>query len=80
MSKLDTLIQDLVIANRILAREDVVDLLVHVAMGTRAVASGNLRQQRRHDVRVEADPWVHDGCHAAHARLAEGFRRFEFGI
>jgi HCOMODA/2-hydroxy-3-carboxy-muconic semialdehyde decarboxylase len=32
MSKLDTLIQDLVIANRILAKEDVVDAYGHISM------------------------------------------------
>src|SRR5256885_358912 len=32
MSKLDTLIQDLVIANRILAKEDVVDAYGHVSV------------------------------------------------
>src|SRR5438874_8621585 len=32
MSKLDTLIQDLVIANRILAKEDVVDAYGHISV------------------------------------------------
>jgi hypothetical protein len=40
MSNLDTLIQDLVIANRILAKEDVVDAYGHVSVRHRTRFSG----------------------------------------